>query len=322
MVSHTVPPEVIDLENADFINPRDPETLFNLRNHFKRKQCTFTNEISPILKLGNKVNNNNISPAMEAFKAKLAEYEYTKRIQRKVMTGLIEVIDKYVNFFVARNKKTTTRKLSTRVVEILTLSINNRSDQASNSLYTLPAIRNTASLKTQTITKTYTGILKTSKTSQNGAGRKDLPIPQKTLPKALHNNVINSPPDRLAYAMARPQPGTTAYTRQHSRTTSTGGGENAQIGSPWGPSIDPAGATQQDTPDSPTAQTVNCPTVSKVMDGKVIMSTKLQLKAIRKPALAMKVAMLTNQKPKDNPKEGPVSKAFTSTPTPISVPKR
>ncbi|ESZ98981.1 hypothetical protein SBOR_0639 [Sclerotinia borealis F-4128] len=45
------------------------------------------------------------------------------------------------------------------------------------------------------------------------------------------NIIINSLPDRLAYAMARPQPGTTAHTRQHSKTTSTGGGENAQIGS-------------------------------------------------------------------------------------------
>ncbi|ESZ90800.1 reverse transcriptase [Sclerotinia borealis F-4128] len=73
MASHTVPPEVVDLENADFINPQDPETFSNLRNRSKRRQCIFTNEVSPILKLGNKANNNNTSPAMETFKTKLAD---------------------------------------------------------------------------------------------------------------------------------------------------------------------------------------------------------------------------------------------------------
>ncbi|ESZ89587.1 hypothetical protein SBOR_10028 [Sclerotinia borealis F-4128] len=173
MASLTAPPEVVDLENADFTKTRDPETPSNLQNRSKRRQRTFTNEVPPVLQLGSKANTNNTSPAM---------------IQRKVMTGLVEAIDRYVNFFAAGDERTAARKLSTRVVEILTLSINDGSDRASTASYTPPATRSSASLKTQTTTKTYAGILKTPKTSQNGAGREDPLTHQEAPPKAPHDS--------------------------------------------------------------------------------------------------------------------------------------
>ncbi|ESZ89454.1 hypothetical protein SBOR_10162 [Sclerotinia borealis F-4128] len=57
------------------------------------------------------------------------------------------------------------------------------------------------------------------------------------------------------------------------------------------------------------------------MDSKVTAPTKPQLKAIRKLALALEIAILVNQKPKDNPKEEPAPDTPTPTPTPISTPK-
>ncbi|ESZ89467.1 reverse transcriptase [Sclerotinia borealis F-4128] len=426
MASHTVPPEVVDLENADFTKTRDPETPSNLQNRSKRRQCTFTNEVPLVLKLGNKANNNNTSPAMEAFKAKLAEHEHAERIQRKVMTGLVETIDRYINFFAAGDERTAARKLSTRVVEILTLSINDGSDRASTALYTLPATRSAASLKTQTTTKTYVEILKTPKTSQNGAGREDPPTPQEAPPKAPHDNTrakqrairtARSTDHRLLIAISpaarisRPAPYTlrsaligaiTGLTLADVPTisaTKTGHasapiGNLVQLRSPWGPSIDlhdsrtpsryseshgsggsstdrlnpkpvrgfrffnaselareikakptitrhdtgcqgwcnPARYTRlthcancgarKDAHKSPqgsncTAKTrctncfgpfaaghQNCPAVPKIVDSKATVSTKPQLKAIRKPALALEAAILANQKPKDNPKKG------------------
>ncbi|ESZ90019.1 hypothetical protein SBOR_9590 [Sclerotinia borealis F-4128] len=189
MASHTAPPEVIDLENADFTNPRASETPSNLKNRSKRRQHTFTNEVPPVFTLGNKATTNTTNPAMEAFKTKLAEYKHTERIQRKVMISLVDTIDRYVNFFAAGDERTAARKLSTRVVEILTLFINNRSDPESSPSYTPPATRSAASLKIHTTTKTYTGILKTPKTSQNGAGQADPPTPQEAPSKAPLNNV-------------------------------------------------------------------------------------------------------------------------------------
>ncbi|ESZ96122.1 hypothetical protein SBOR_3511 [Sclerotinia borealis F-4128] len=142
----------------------------------------------PVFKLGNKANTNTPNPAMEAFKAKLAEYEYAERIQCKVMIGLVDAIDRYVDFFAAGDERTAVRKLSTKIVEILIYTINNGSDPLSSPSYTPPAIRSAVSTKTQ-VTKTYAKILKILKTNQNGAGRENPPTPQKTLSKAPPNNV-------------------------------------------------------------------------------------------------------------------------------------
>ncbi|ESZ94277.1 hypothetical protein SBOR_5345 [Sclerotinia borealis F-4128] len=187
MASHTAPPEVIDLENANHTNPQAPETPSNLKNRSKRRQRTFTNEVPPVFKLGNKAHTNITNPAIKAFKTKLAEYEHAERIQRKVMIGLVDAIDRYIDFFAAGDERTAARKLSTRVVEILTLTINDGPNSSSSPSYTPPATRNAASTKTQT-TKTYTGILKTPKTNQNGAGRENPPTLQETPSKAPPNN--------------------------------------------------------------------------------------------------------------------------------------
>ncbi|ESZ89815.1 hypothetical protein SBOR_9801 [Sclerotinia borealis F-4128] len=48
----------------------------------------------------------------------------------------------------------------------------------------------------------------------------------------------------------------------------------------------------------------NCSAAPKVVEGRVIVLTGPQLKAIRKPALALEAAMLSNQKTKEIPKEG------------------
>ncbi|ESZ89825.1 putative alpha-1,3-glucanase/mutanase [Sclerotinia borealis F-4128] len=181
------PPEVIDLVNADYTNPQDPETPSNFKNRSKRRQCVFTNKALPVFKLGNRAGTNAINTTTEAFKAKLAVYEHVERIQQKVIISLVNAIDKYINLFATENKRTAVRKLSSRVIKILMLTIDDGLNPSSSPIFTPPATKSAISTKTQT-TKTYTGILKTSKTSQNGAGRANLSIFQKALSKAPPTN--------------------------------------------------------------------------------------------------------------------------------------
>ncbi|ESZ89671.1 hypothetical protein SBOR_9944 [Sclerotinia borealis F-4128] len=90
-----------------------------------------------------------------------------------------------------------------------------------------------------------------------------------------------------------------------------------------------AGTTQQDTPGLPIMQIVvpfatkhqNCPITPKIVNSKVTTFTKPQLKAIQKSALAMETAILANQKPKNNPKEGLAPNIPIPIPTPISISK-
>ncbi|ESZ89814.1 hypothetical protein SBOR_9800 [Sclerotinia borealis F-4128] len=103
------------------------------------------------------------------------------------MIGLVNVIDRYIDFFAMGDERTAASKLSSRVVEILMLTIDDGPNPSSSPTFTSLVTRSVASTKTQ-ITKTYTGILKTPKTSQNGVGQVDSSTSQEALPKAPFNN--------------------------------------------------------------------------------------------------------------------------------------